>query len=81
MKKFLLVFYLCCLHFPRSRVSSSGFVRERGTRRIYVFRSQITNRGYSNLNIETSQMENGIYRYSLIADGKVIDTKQMVKQH
>ncbi|MCY7408813.1 MAG: tail fiber domain-containing protein [Chitinophagales bacterium] len=46
-----------------------------------VFREAITNRGYSNLNIETSQLENGIYHYSLIADGQLIDTKQLIKQH
>ncbi|MCY7409425.1 MAG: tail fiber domain-containing protein, partial [Chitinophagales bacterium] len=46
-----------------------------------VFREVITNRGYSDLNIETSQLENGIYHYSLVADRKVIDTKQLVKQH
>ncbi|MCY7410605.1 MAG: tail fiber domain-containing protein, partial [Chitinophagales bacterium] len=46
-----------------------------------VFREAITNRGYSDLNIETLQLEQGGYHYSLIADGKIIDTKQMVKQH
>ncbi len=46
-----------------------------------VFREAITNRGYSDLNIETSQMENGIYHYSLITDGQLIGTKQLVKQH
>ncbi|MCY7410479.1 MAG: tail fiber domain-containing protein, partial [Chitinophagales bacterium] len=46
-----------------------------------VFREVITNRGYSDLNIETSQLENGIYHYSLVVEGKLIATKQLVKQH
>jgi hypothetical protein len=46
-----------------------------------ISRIAISNRGYSDLEIETAGLENGVYHYSLVVDGKLIDTKQMLKQH
>jgi Chaperone of endosialidase len=40
----------------------------------------IVGRGQGQLTVMTSQLEDGIYTYSLVVDGKVIDTKKMVKQ-
>lgn len=38
----------------------------------------ITERGKSNLTIQGSELNAGMYLYALIADGKVIDTKRMI---
>ena len=40
----------------------------------------ITDRGESSLTVYGDKLEQGIYTYSLIADGKLIATKKMVKQ-
>ncbi|MEO5673142.1 MAG: tail fiber domain-containing protein [Chitinophagales bacterium] len=40
----------------------------------------IVGRGQGQLTIMTSQLEDGIYIYSLVVDGKVVDTKKMIKQ-
>ncbi len=39
---------------------------------------KINERGEGQLNVYASNLTSGIYNYSLIADGKVIDTKRMV---
>ena len=39
---------------------------------------KINERGEGQLNVYASNLTSGIYSYSLIADGKVIDTKKMV---
>jgi len=36
-------------------------------------------RGQGQLNVFADDLSNGIYSYALVADGQVIDTKQMVK--
>ena len=38
----------------------------------------INQRGAGQLNVFAGNLSTGIYSYSLIADGKVIDTKKMV---
>lgn len=40
----------------------------------------ITTKGKGQMNVFASDLSNGLYVYSLIIDGKVIDTKKMVKQ-
>lgn len=40
----------------------------------------ITGRGNGQLNVFGSDLSSGTYSYSLVADGKIIDTKKMVKQ-
>ncbi|PJB13913.1 MAG: hypothetical protein CO118_11275 [Flavobacteriales bacterium CG_4_9_14_3_um_filter_32_8] len=40
----------------------------------------ITERGEGKLTVYGENLQNGIYTYSLIADGKLIATKKMVKQ-
>jgi hypothetical protein len=39
----------------------------------------ITERGRGSLNVFADDLSSGVYSYTLIADGKVIDTKRMVK--
>jgi hypothetical protein len=46
-----------------------------------VSRVQLIGHGNGQLTVLSSQLEDGIYTYSLVADGKVIDTKKMVKEH
>ena len=41
---------------------------------------QINERGTSRMTVYGENLQNGVYTYSLIADGKLIDTKKMVKQ-
>jgi hypothetical protein len=39
----------------------------------------ITKKGHGQLNVFANDLGNGLYTYSLVVDGKVIDTKKMVK--
>jgi hypothetical protein len=41
---------------------------------------EIREKGAGTLNVFSDDLSNGLYSYSLIVDGKVIDTKKMVKQ-
>lgn len=41
---------------------------------------EITERGNGQLNVYANDLSNGVYTYSLIADGQVVATKRMVKQ-
>ncbi|MBK9730323.1 MAG: tail fiber domain-containing protein [Chitinophagaceae bacterium] len=45
-----------------------------------INRVEIIGRGSGQLTVQSSQLENGVYTYSLIADGNVIGTKKMIKQ-
>ncbi|PCJ86711.1 MAG: hypothetical protein COA57_05740 [Flavobacteriales bacterium] len=40
---------------------------------------QVEDKGFSELKVYASDLSNGIYTYSLVADGKIIDSKKMVK--
>ncbi|MGZ3901446.1 MAG: T9SS type A sorting domain-containing protein [Bacteroidia bacterium] len=40
----------------------------------------ITKKGKGQLNVFASDLSQGLYMYTLIVDGKVIDTKKMVKE-
>jgi hypothetical protein len=40
----------------------------------------ITTKGKGQLNVYANDLTNGMYSYTLIVDGKIIDTKKMVKQ-
>ena len=40
---------------------------------------ELTARGDGQLNIFADDLSNGIYTYALVADGKIVDTKKMVK--
>lgn len=40
----------------------------------------ITKKGKGQLNVFANDLSNGIYSYTLIADGKIIETRKMVKQ-
>jgi len=40
----------------------------------------ITTKGQGSLNVYASDLSNGTYSYTLVIDGKVIDTKKMIKQ-
>jgi hypothetical protein len=40
----------------------------------------ITTKGAGQLNVYANDLTNGMYSYTLIVDGKIIDTKKMVKQ-
>lgn len=43
-----------------------------------IMKMPITSVGQNSLDINTSELVNGIYMYSLIVDGRLIDTKRMV---
>jgi hypothetical protein len=43
-------------------------------------RAGITAKGKGQLNVYANDLTNGIYSYTLIVDGKVFDTKKMIKQ-
>ena len=40
----------------------------------------ITERGFGELEVYSSELSKGLYNYTLICDGKIIATKKMVKQ-
>ena len=40
----------------------------------------ITTRGAGQLNVYANDLTNGVYSYTLIVDGQIVDTKKMVKQ-
>jgi Chaperone of endosialidase len=40
----------------------------------------LSERGKGNLTVFASDLSNGIYTYTLVADGKIVETKKMVKQ-
>src|SRR6185437_2224837 len=40
----------------------------------------ITAKGKGQLNVYANDLTNGVYSYTLIVDGKIIDTKKMIKQ-
>jgi hypothetical protein len=39
----------------------------------------ITEKGFGKIEANTEKLANGIYSYSLVVSGKIIDTKKMVK--
>jgi hypothetical protein len=41
---------------------------------------EISERGNGQLNVFANDLSTGVYTYSLIADGKIVSTKRMVKQ-
>lgn len=42
--------------------------------------TELTQKGKGQLNVFASDLTNGIYTYTLVVDGKIIETKKMVKQ-
>lgn len=42
--------------------------------------TELTERGKGQLNVFASDLTNGIYTYTLVADGKIMETKKMIKQ-
>ncbi|MEO9258424.1 MAG: T9SS type A sorting domain-containing protein, partial [Crocinitomicaceae bacterium] len=40
----------------------------------------ITDRGAGQLNVFGQDLSSGVYTYTLVADGRIIDTKKMVKE-
>ncbi|HEX8517840.1 MAG TPA: tail fiber domain-containing protein [Bacteroidia bacterium] len=42
--------------------------------------TELTQKGKGQLNVFASDLTNGIYTYSLVVDGKIIETRKMVKQ-
>lgn len=41
---------------------------------------ELTQKGKGSLTVFASDLSNGIYTYTLVVDGKIIETKKMVKQ-
>jgi hypothetical protein len=41
---------------------------------------EITERGAGQLNVFADDLSSGVYTYSLVADGKIVSTKRMIKQ-
>jgi hypothetical protein len=46
-----------------------------------IKRVAITTKGFGNINVNSENLVSGIYSYSLFVDGKVIDTKKMIKNN
>ncbi|MCY7409485.1 MAG: tail fiber domain-containing protein [Chitinophagales bacterium] len=46
-----------------------------------IQRVEIVTRGKGQLTVLSSNLEDGVYNYSLVLEGKTIDTKRMIKQH
>ncbi len=42
--------------------------------------TELTQKGKGQLNVFASDLSNGVYTYTLVVDGKIIETKKMVKQ-
>ncbi|MCY7410013.1 MAG: T9SS type A sorting domain-containing protein [Chitinophagales bacterium] len=42
---------------------------------------EIVTRGKGQLTVLSSNLEDGVYNYSLVLDGKMLVTKRMIKQH
>lgn len=42
--------------------------------------TELTQKGKGQLNVFASDLTNGIYTYTLVVDGKIIETKKMMKQ-
>ena len=40
----------------------------------------LNEKGKGSLNVFASDLSNGIYTYTLVVDGKIIETKKMLKQ-
>ena len=40
---------------------------------------QINNRGNGSIQVDATDLASGIYTYSLVADGQVLDTKKMIR--
>ncbi|HRN95746.1 MAG TPA: T9SS type A sorting domain-containing protein, partial [Chitinophagales bacterium] len=45
-----------------------------------INRAEIATRGKGAINVYAQDLSSGVYSYTLIADGNVIDTKRMVKR-
>ena len=43
-----------------------------------LIQKKLTDRGYASVTLHGGELPAGMYLYSLIADGKVIDTKRMI---
>lgn len=41
---------------------------------------ELTNKGKGQVNVFAQDLSNGIYTYTLVVDGKIFETKKMVKQ-
>jgi hypothetical protein len=39
---------------------------------------QLNNKGKGNININMNEFSSGVYQYSLLVDGKIVDTKKMI---
>ena len=42
--------------------------------------AEIIQKGKGTLNVFASDLSNGVYTYTLVVDGKIIETKKMIKQ-
>lgn len=50
------------------------------TARQLIKTSEITNKGKGQITVFANYLSSGIYNYTLVVDGKTIDTKKMIKQ-
>lgn len=64
-------------HLPESVVKAQMMFYDVNGKLIQVV--DLDGRGAGQLNVFADDLSNGIYSYALVADGQVIDTKQMVK--
>jgi hypothetical protein len=71
-------FSLLHLNDPQSTIPGAGFTQEFGYRP--WMKTGITFTGNNDLTVFASDLSNGIYTYTLVADGKIVETKKMVKQ-
>ena len=64
------------VNIPRSVRSATLFIYDMSGKQIDKI--QINDRGKSSISVSGTTLQEGMYLYSLIADGKVIDTRKMI---
>ena len=64
------------VNVPKSVRSAALFIYDMSGKQ--VDKIQITDRGKSSISVSGTNLQDGMYLYSLITDGKVIDTRKMI---
>ena len=67
------------IHYNLLRNDGNAFINFYSSSGIVLKSVKLSAAGKGVVDIKTSELTSGIYQYSLVVDGKVIDTKQMVR--
>lgn len=60
--------------------SISNYFYKINTFSLLIQSTELTQKGKGTLNVFASDLSSGIYTYTLVVDGKIIETRKMVKQ-